>query len=110
MVVLLLLARPHLGDQDGFDSSKVAEADKAQVLAIYSQYMRASVRHILTGSWSGLLLSLFLVPVVAVVSILNGRTKGGDGPFTEAAKQVSIEPALEVLAKQPTLHHLSAYI
>jgi hypothetical protein len=110
MVVLLLLARPNLADRDGFDASKVAEPDKVQVLAIYNKYMRASLRHILTGSWSGLLLALFLVPVVAVVSILNGRSKGGDGPFAEAAKQVSIEPTLQILATQTTYHHLSASI
>ncbi len=110
MVVLMLLARRNLTTPEGFDLSKAPEDDRPRLATLSSRFLSMTLRHVLLGSWSGLLLLALLVPVLTVASILRGRSKGGDGPIAEAAKQVALEPTLAVLARQPVVRHLSASV
>jgi hypothetical protein len=118
LLVLMALARgkrPPITWE--FDLAKADEADRPRLASIHRRFMSAAVRHFLIGSWSGLITLIFVLPVAILVAVLRGRTSG-DGSSDSMVQdvkdivrnEISVKPALKVLAGRPNVKELSASV
>jgi hypothetical protein len=122
MITLVVIAHGKLPpgvDHLEFDLANANEADKAKLESIWQRYMSAVLKHVLTGSWSGLVAAVVVLGAAAIGAILKGRPWGGgnhhDPSVVEDVKRavrrdIPLDSTLRVLSERPKLKELSASV
>lgn len=122
MLVLLTLARGRRapGEWEPFDISKATEADAERLRRLKRRFLSAIIKHIILGSWSGLILGLPLVVAAAFIVLTRDRPASNDHNDQNARlvdevkeslrEDIKVEPTLRVLAGRPTSRKMSAWV